>query len=65
MASDILGAFIDISEDYCACVMLSVLLIGFFIYHILLYSFGYILYHFMCILIVMYFYYYVMCFLLA
>jgi hypothetical protein len=38
----------------------------FFVYHILSYSFGYILYHIICILIVMYFiviffYYYVMC----
>jgi hypothetical protein len=32
-----------------------------FVYHIFLYSFGYILYHFIPILIGMYFYCYVMC----
>jgi hypothetical protein len=39
----------------------SLLLNGFFVYHILSYSFGYILYHFICILIVMFFYYHTMC----
>jgi hypothetical protein len=34
----------------------------FLVYHILVYSFGYILYHFICILIIMYFYCYVMCY---
>jgi hypothetical protein len=33
---------------------------GFFVYHILLYSFGYILYHFICNLNVRYFYCHVM-----
>jgi hypothetical protein len=37
----------------------NLLLNGFLVYHILLYSFGYILYHFICILIVTYFYCYV------